>query len=258
MRKNPLKHTKLFAAFVSVFILVSSTNGNHVVNKDIRNIKIEKDNQMRIDAQNRVANIRASTTLRIQENKDRKDDMRASTTLRIQEMKDRKNEFRALTVKRVQEIRASTTIKFQALRDEKGEKRKQIQLKTFEARKNALISELNATYKNLINIRARIAERITIIEEKNLSTIEAKANLSIADEKLAKARIAIDTFINLPAPTIPATNESGETEVNLEKPRKIGDEAIKSLKDSRDVLKKTLESIIKIKPLVASSTEPIN
>ena len=37
MRKNPLKHTKLFAAFVSVFILVSSTNGNHVVNKDINN-----------------------------------------------------------------------------------------------------------------------------------------------------------------------------------------------------------------------------
>ena len=37
MRRNPLKHTKLFAAFISVFILVSSTNGNHVVNKDINN-----------------------------------------------------------------------------------------------------------------------------------------------------------------------------------------------------------------------------
>jgi len=39
MRKNPLKHTKLFVTFISVFILISSTNGNHVINKDIKSVK---------------------------------------------------------------------------------------------------------------------------------------------------------------------------------------------------------------------------
>ena len=39
MRKNPLKHTKLFVTFISVFILIGSTNGNHVINKDIKSIK---------------------------------------------------------------------------------------------------------------------------------------------------------------------------------------------------------------------------
>jgi len=39
MRKNPLKHNILFVSVISAFILYGSTNGNHVVNKDIRNTK---------------------------------------------------------------------------------------------------------------------------------------------------------------------------------------------------------------------------
>ena len=39
MRKNPLKHNILFVSMISAFILYGSTNGNHVVNKDIRNTK---------------------------------------------------------------------------------------------------------------------------------------------------------------------------------------------------------------------------
>jgi len=39
MRRNPLKHNILFVSVISAFILYGSTNGNHVVNKDIRNTK---------------------------------------------------------------------------------------------------------------------------------------------------------------------------------------------------------------------------
>jgi len=39
MRRNPLKHNILFVIVISAFILYGSTNGNHVVNKDIRNTK---------------------------------------------------------------------------------------------------------------------------------------------------------------------------------------------------------------------------
>ena len=49
MRKNPLKHTKLFATFISVFVLIGSTNGNHVVNKDIKIVK-QIDHYVRSDA----------------------------------------------------------------------------------------------------------------------------------------------------------------------------------------------------------------
>ena len=38
MRKNPLKHNILFVSVISAFILYGSTNGNHVVNKNINNI----------------------------------------------------------------------------------------------------------------------------------------------------------------------------------------------------------------------------
>ena len=36
MRKNPLKYTKLLATFISVFVLICSTNGNYVTSKDIK------------------------------------------------------------------------------------------------------------------------------------------------------------------------------------------------------------------------------
>ena len=39
MRRNSLKHNILFVSVISAFILYGSTNGNHVVNKDIKNTK---------------------------------------------------------------------------------------------------------------------------------------------------------------------------------------------------------------------------
>jgi len=39
MRRNPLKHTKLFVTLISVFILASSVNGNNIIKEDIINIK---------------------------------------------------------------------------------------------------------------------------------------------------------------------------------------------------------------------------
>ena len=39
MRRNSLNHKKLLISVISAFILYGSANGNHVVNKDIRNTK---------------------------------------------------------------------------------------------------------------------------------------------------------------------------------------------------------------------------
>jgi len=48
MRKNPLKHTKLFVTFISVFILIGSTNGNHVIKEDIINTNLGSDANVNI------------------------------------------------------------------------------------------------------------------------------------------------------------------------------------------------------------------
>jgi len=42
MRKNPLNRNKIFVTLISVFILINSTNANHIVNEDI-NIKTNKE-----------------------------------------------------------------------------------------------------------------------------------------------------------------------------------------------------------------------
>jgi len=39
MRRNPLKHTKLFVTLISVFLTISSVNGNNIVKEDIINTK---------------------------------------------------------------------------------------------------------------------------------------------------------------------------------------------------------------------------
>ena len=43
MRRNSLKHNILFVSVISAFILYGSTNGNHVVNKDINNQNIKNN-----------------------------------------------------------------------------------------------------------------------------------------------------------------------------------------------------------------------
>jgi len=43
MRRNSLKHNILFVSVISAFILYGSTNGNHVVNKDINNQNIKSN-----------------------------------------------------------------------------------------------------------------------------------------------------------------------------------------------------------------------
>ncbi len=198
-------------------------------NKDIRNNKIEERKD-----------IRASTTERIRE-------IKASTTERLRELKDERKE-----------IRASTTAAFKILKNERGEILKKIQANSYEMRKKALLSELNATYNNLVKVSGKILERIVILEGKARDMAKARADLTIANDKIAKAKLAIDAFTNLPTPTIANNTNSTTTEVNLEKPRKVGDDAIKAIKEARDSLKIVLKTIADVRPTTSTSTPPVS
>ncbi len=111
----------------------------------------------------------------------------------------------------------------------------------FAIRKDALIKELTMTLNNLFRIRNKTVDLITRAESKGRDMTKARAQLVIADEKLAKARIAVDVLKALSAPV--TSTASTTVSVNLDKPRKVGDDAIKAVKDARDALKKVVEFV---------------
>jgi hypothetical protein len=213
----------------------TSTNGfkatiiNKFEKKDVRNPLVEKAREMR--------DIKASTTAEIRDirREDREEikDIKTSSTERIREMRD--------------DSRASTTRMIKEFKGERKEIMKKMQLRVFEARKNSLVRELTGALKNLTGIRSRISERITKAEAGGRTMTEAKAKLVIADAKLATAKAAVDALAsyNYASSTITTTASSTATttEISLDRPRKIGDDAIKAVKDARDSLKDVVSII---------------
>ncbi len=204
-------------------------------NRDIRNIKIEE-----------------------------RKTIKASTTEKMRELRDERKEEKKELKEERKDLRASTTAAFKILKNERGEALKKLQLNAYEMRKKALLNELNATINNLVNVRGKILERITMLESKGRDMTKPKADLVIADDMIAKAKLAIETFKNLPAPTLgntgsaTTTSNSTTTEVSLDKPRKVGDDAIKAVKSARDALKVVLKSIANTQPITSTSTQQTN
>ncbi len=131
---------------------------------------------------------------------------------------------------------ASSTEMFKMMKEKRQEISRTMKREVFEKRKSALIKELNVSLENLTNLRERINNRINTIEATTTNSTriaEAKTALVIADEKLAKAKSAVAIFST---PTASSTEE-----VDLKKPREVGDAAIKSVKEARDSLKKVNE-----------------
>lgn len=115
---------------------------------------------------------------------------------------------------------------------------KKMEARTFETRKMALVKELKMSLINLANISTRIEARITKAESEGRTMTDAKALLVTAKEKLAKAQADVAAFEALPAPTPDTT-----AEVDLTRPRVLGDAAIKSVKDAREAFKKVVTAI---------------
>lgn len=200
---------------------------NSFEKKDIRNNKIERREDVK--------------------------DIRASTTEMLKKAREERRED-------IKDIRASTTEMFKKAKEEKREIVKNMRVDVFQIRKNALEKELTKTLEYLTLVREKILARITQAESNGRIMTEAKNALSIADDKLAKAKIAVELFKN--TVFVPQTNTtSTSTQLNLDKPRKLGDDAIKAVKEARDSLKKvvtTIAGLLGEKNRQATSTQRVN
>ncbi len=162
------------------------------------------------------------------------------------EKKEEIKDLREVVKEERKDLRASSTEMFKKNKDDRKELAKKMQINMFEIRKNALIKELNFSLNNLTDIRGRINNKITKIEAGSTTATEARAALVIADDKLAKAKIAVDAFTAFSYSTSTPKTGSTTPEINLDKPRKIGDAAIKAVKDARDALRKVIDIVAKM------------
>lgn len=182
--------------------------------------------QLKANIENRFEKNREVRNTRLEEKKN----LIASTSMIRREAKEE-----------IRDIRASSTMMFKEKRDERREIKKEMKVDVFAIRKDALIRELTVTLNNLLRIRNKTVDLMTRAESNGRDMTKAKAQLVIADDKLAKARIAVDALKALQAPA--TSTASTTTNINLDKPRKVGDDAIKAVKKARDALKKVTEAI---------------
>ncbi len=234
---------------------VTSVNSSDTQTKPKLGDVIEKNSEIRNERMAEYKDIRKDNMAERKDIRDtRKEEMKniktdfkdAKKELRT-DFKDARQEMKDSGMNR-KDMRASSTEMFKVMKDQKRELSKKMQMSVFETRKNALVKELTVSLNNLTNIRGRINEKITKIETEGKTVTEARTALTTADDKLLKAKTAIDAFSNIKYITSnTASTTSATTEIELDKPRIAGDSAIKSVKEARDALKKVVEIISTLK-----------
>jgi hypothetical protein len=136
--------------------------------------------------------------------------------------------------------------------------RADMEVRMFQIRKEILVRQLNLALANLKQIRTRIVARIEKAEQSGRNMTEARSALTIADAKLGNAQTQINVLVNLSTSTLPTTvvtasttasttgtTASSTVQIKLEKPRQLGEAAIKAVKDARDALNLVVRAIAK-------------
>lgn len=216
----------------SIAFAAPDMNGRNMGDRPNPNMRPEGGMGVRNDLRVRIS---SSTEQRLGERREMRD-MRASSTDKMMEKREERREDRR------EDRNASTSEMFKKMLNKKQDTLKKMKRDTFEIRKNALVKELTMSLKNLGNIRDRINTRIVNIESGSTSMTEAKAALATADDKLSKAKTAIDALVSITATSTTASTAS-TTEIDLSKPRQVGDAAIKAVKDARDSLRDVVKLI---------------
>ena len=204
--------------------------------------RLEKNSEIRNEKFEDLRNLKASTSGMI---KDMRGEVKGDIKDMRGEFRDDRKEFGSTSMMMRKDLRASTSEMFKKFKDDRKEIMQKMRKDSFEIRKNALVEHLNFALENLGNIRDRINERINKLDAEGKDTSSAEAKLSIADTKIASAKISIDALAELDGDSVSATATS-TAEVELSKPRQVGDAAIKAVKDARDALKEVIQEIVKL------------
>ncbi len=202
------------------------------LNKDIRNADLEKRQAIRQDVKTKI-----------QENIANRKEIRGEMKEAIKERLDG-----------IRLIQATSTGMFKKIIGEKKEELKKMKTEAFQIRKEALIKELNIAVNNLLNIASRIESRITKLESEGKILTDARNLLTSAKAKIDTAKINVEALNNMVMTTPLDTNTATSTEIDLSKPRQLGDIAIKSVKEAKDSLMKVVASIEKIVKATMNAT----
>src|SRR3989344_1085976 len=125
--------------------------------------------------------------------------------------------------------------------EDRREIRQSMHRDEFEVRKAAVVRQLNLALNNLKQIRERISSRIDKATASGRAMSDAKDLLVIADNKMALAEQDINSvFVVQPFPTPAATTTDN---VELNKPRKVADNAIAAIKTAREALVEVVRAI---------------
>lgn len=150
-------------------------------------------------------------------------------------------------------LRASTTgaIKNATTSAARKQLAKTMRVDAFKIRQTALVRNLRKVISTLESISVRLDARIDKATAAGRTMDEAEGLLATANIKIADAKKAVDAFANLQSTTsttTTATTTSSTTtpptgEVDLDKPRKLAETAIKAVAEARDALKDVVRSV---------------
>lgn len=179
--------------------------------------------------------------LKVEERMEKRDLGSSTRMMERQERREMGSSTKMMVRREIKE--ASSTEMFKKMKEARQDIMKKMKQDVFELRKKALVNQLTTSLENMANIRLRISERITKLESEGKNMTEAKAALATADDKIAKAKVAVNAFAALNVTVGSTGSASSTTEVELTKPRQLGDAAIKAVKDARDALKLVIKFI---------------
>ncbi len=211
-------------------------------NKEIRNEKYEN-----------LRDLKASTSVII---KDMRGEVKGDIKDMRGEFRDDRKEFGSTSMMMRKDLRASTSEMFKKFKDDRKEVMMKMKHDAFKIRKEALVAHLEFVLENLENIADRIETRIEKLDDEGKDTVAAEAKFDVAVDKIAKAKVAVKALADLNE-----TETSTDAEVELTKPREVGDAAIKALKEARDAFKEVIQEIVKLVGkgrLNATTTTTIN
>ena len=151
-------------------------------------------------------------------------------------------------------VQAKNEVRMSSTSQERRLIQKEARIDVFNIRKNSLVRQLNIAINNLKQIRDRIESRIEKAELNGRDMTDAKALLVTADAKIVTAEIAINTVANISVGQNTSTNTSSTTIVDLERPRQLGNTAIKAVKEARMALRDVVLAIAHSMGLKLGST----
>ena len=164
----------------------------------------------------------------------------------IKENRDEMRKIASTSREDIRDIRqdARKEMRVASSTEDRKEIANQARLDVFKAKQDRLIKELTLAIENIKQIRNRVSSRIDKAASEGRNMTEPKKLLVGVDQKITVAQDAVKALSTMTPPAPKGATTSPDM-VNVEKPRQIGEDAIKKVKVAREALNAVVVSIAK-------------